>query len=566
MVDSIVEYIRIDKDGVKLHQEVAGTAQEPKEVSLEQFFQEFSNYASIDTGILPLDGSGTLAIRSALGFTQTAYQHAPGIYPVNWGQYEGDDMAQTYWLAQPWRIVISDYKDNKLLGSKTFYSMSPILHGNEQLYHVNVPNTNCLGYGDGNGLGWLCLYHNTKDYTHSFRGKFDNAIERSSGVETYNDSNMSETDGTRFYLHEYQRNHPTNYNDYAYLWDPDSWAKKSETEGFEWTLDPRLWIPVLCDDLDKQANHVPDGVPLTFNRTLYGHYAAYYYDIINERYESKTGLGRSHPIKKPFNIISRKNTPLDEATVFTHLKASVMAKGNTLFGNFDQFDFTNGDPFPDPSDALIKCNDCKGEFEFSDMSADNSLKIKVCKDCYDKEYSSCVHCELTFAKTDLESFGHLSDLCYRCLPLYDNCNSCEAVFETSNMHKLKGEWECYACTPVYTCKSCDIDHLSSDEVFDTEIHPFCIECGVPGVCSLCAKVNDLTQMTILQKGTDYLISSFSDADEYNMCEPCNATVKICSCKSLHPVGVVVDQAGLPGTTECPSCKVTQTYSLLDLLV
>ncbi len=566
MVDSIVEYIKIDKDGIKLYQEVAGTAQEPKSVSLEKFFQEFSNYASIDTGILPLDGSGTLAIRSALGFTQTAYQHAPGIYPVNWGQYEGDREAGTFWLAQPWRIVISDYENNTLLGSKTFYSMSPILHGNEQLYHVNVPNTNCLGYGEGNALGWLCLYHKNQDYSHSFRGKFDNAIERSSGVETYNDSNMSETDGTRFYYHTYQRKHPQNYNDYSYLWDSGSWAKKSETEGFEWTLDPSLWIPVLCDNIDQQANHVDNGVPLSFNRALYGHYAAYYDDNSQGSYTSGTGAYAQLPRPKPFNIITRKDTPLDENQIFTHLKSAVMAKGNTLFGNFDQFDFSNGDPFPDPVDGLVKCHICVNEFESSDISTDTSIKVKVCKGCYDKEYSACIYCKETFAKIDLGSFGNISNLCKECIEHYDNCNSCDAVFETDQMHKLTGEWNCYTCTPTHRCQACDIEHLSPEAIFDTELHSFCIECGVAAECTRCGKTDDLTQMTILQKGNHYLNAFFTDADELNICHPCSETIQVCSCKSVHPIEVVVQQEGLPGTTECPSCKVTQTYSLLDLLV
>jgi hypothetical protein len=47
MANQIVEYIKIDKDGAKLYQEIAGTSQEPKVVSLEKFFQEFSNYASV---------------------------------------------------------------------------------------------------------------------------------------------------------------------------------------------------------------------------------------------------------------------------------------------------------------------------------------------------------------------------------------------------------------------------------------------------------------------------------------------------------------------------------------
>jgi hypothetical protein len=276
-------------------------------------------------------------------------------------------------------------------------------------------------------------------------------------------------------------------------------------------------------------------------------------------------MWRAGPKQKPFNKIVRKDTPLTDSEIFTQLKSSIMAKGNTLYGNFDKFDFSNGDPFPDPTDALVKCSVCNDEFESVDISPHKVAGLPACLSCLSEDCTSCTHCEKYFLKKDIKSFGDF-ELCEECISAYDNCNACEKVFLiTKDLHDYKGEWECYSCTPVYTCKGCGKDHIDADNVYDTE-NPFCVECGVAGICTMCDKTDDLTQMTILQKGQHFLSASFSNADELNLCAPCFATVKICSCKSIHPVDAVIQQEGLPGTTECPSCKVTETFSLLDLLV
>lgn len=251
---------------------------------LASFYFNFSKYSMMDTGLLPLDGTGLLGIRKAGDHTQVIYQHKPGTYYVNWGGYEKDVNAKKYYLAQPYRIVIIDFLNDNLLGARTFYSPIPATHPDTPLYHVNLPNINCKGYR-GNAVGWICLYHNEDWSSLPFNERLMKAIDRCSGTEAYNDSNMSETDGPRFYCEHYK-----NDSDYEYLWNPSEWEKKTSEEGFTWTLYADLWIPILVDGIDSQSKHNPKGQHLTLKMAIFGNYQAYYSD----KY-----------IPKPINAIER---------------------------------------------------------------------------------------------------------------------------------------------------------------------------------------------------------------------------------------------------------------------
>jgi len=246
------------------------------------FYTSFSKYSYFDTGLLPLDGTGLLGIRTAGGHTQVIYQYKPGLYHINWGETENDDNYKNYYLAQPYRIVIVDFLNDDLLGARTFYSLEPAYHSGISLYHVNLPNINCKGYR-GNGVGWICLYHN-EDWTQlPFNERLSKALERCSGVEVYNDANMNETDGPRFYQ---QNSMP----DYTY--NPLVWQEKSVQQGFDWTLDPSNWISVLVKDKDNQGAHYKDGIQLTLLDAITGNYQAYYYDTM---------------LPKPINAITRSD-------------------------------------------------------------------------------------------------------------------------------------------------------------------------------------------------------------------------------------------------------------------
>lgn len=240
---------------------------------IRSFYLQFSQYAAFDTGLLPLDGTGLLCVRKAGEYTQVAYQYKPGSYYVNWGTYEKDPEAKKYLLAQPYRVVIIDFKSNNLLGARTFYTITPVTHPDVQLYHVNLPNINCRGYR-GNGVGWICLYHNTDWSSLTFNERLALALERCSGSEAYNDNNMSETDGPRFYRDMYQ-----NDASFSYMWNPSVWQNKTSQDGYEWTLFAP-WIPVVVEGLDRQAAHSTssEAVPLTFSMALTGTYKSYYTD------------------------------------------------------------------------------------------------------------------------------------------------------------------------------------------------------------------------------------------------------------------------------------------------
>jgi len=250
---------------------------------LASFYMSFSKYATFDTGFLPVDGTGLLGIRKAGDHTQVVYQHKPGTYYVNWGQYEKDVNAKNYYLAQPYRIIIVDFLNDNLLGARTFYSPIPVTHPDTVLYHVNLPNINCKGYR-GNAVGWICLYHNEDWSNLPFNERLIKAIDRCSGTEAYNDQNMSETDGPRFYSEHYKNN-----PDYQYLWDPKEWQNKTVKEGSDWTLSD-IWIPVRVSSIDSQSQHVPNGQYLTLQMAVCGDYQAYYGD----KY-----------IPKPINAIQR---------------------------------------------------------------------------------------------------------------------------------------------------------------------------------------------------------------------------------------------------------------------
>ena len=264
---------------------------------ISSFYNAFSSLSYFDTGLLPVDGTGMLSIRSAGPHTQIAYQHAPGMYYINWGSYEGDPSAAKIYVAQPYRIVIADIYNNNLLGARTFYSPYPITHPDAQLYHVNLPNINCRGYR-GNSVGWICLYHNEDISSYPFNEKVAKIIDRCSGTESYNDQNMSETDGPRFY---------SSFNKPQHLWDPQFWQKYSEENGFHWTLDPDLWIPILVTDMDNQGSHDPNGEPLTFLSAILGNYQCYYTDPI---------------IPKPVNALTRSDLNVTSDTIFNWFKQS----------------------------------------------------------------------------------------------------------------------------------------------------------------------------------------------------------------------------------------------------
>jgi hypothetical protein len=350
---------------------------------IKSFYSNFSQYAAWDTGLLPVDGSGILSIRTAGEYTQFAYQHSPGMYHINWAATEGSSHASAYYLAQPYRIIICDMKEGNLLGARTFYSPYPITNPSQPLYHVNLPNINCKGYR-GNGVGWICLYQQEDWSALPLNERIVRFIERCSGVETYNDANMSETDGTRFYKNQGKPD---------YTWDPLQWQNKSEQEGFGWTLDPDLWIPVLVESMDSQSCHKQDGQPLTFADALVGDYKAYYYDekstkpinaIIRPDKQVDSNEVLSYFVRSYNGATAQANPLLDDTfNTSARLKEN---KSSSIFGSsplLNTVESHTKDQDEDEFDCGVCDNTCPNS---SYAITDPSSMEPVCNECFDLYY------------------------------------------------------------------------------------------------------------------------------------------------------------------------------------
>lgn len=392
------------------------------------FYQSFSNFAAYDTGLLPVDGTGMLALRRAGNHTQVTYQHKPGLYYVNWGAYEGDKSAVSYLVAQPYRIVIIDFVDDNLLGARTFYSPIPATHPGIQLYHVNLPNINCKGYR-GNGVGWICLYHNADWSQLPFNERLTRALERCSGIETYNDANMSETDGPRFYKSHYKDN-----QDYSYLWSPNLWETKSQEEGFEWTLNEDLWVPIMVASRDQQdAHYTGEGsIPLTLADAVAGRYNAYYGDSY-------------HP--KPINALTNPSLKLESSSVMNwFIKAYNQSK--TDFVGVDTFDksaqerekiasfvappqlnFDEDEDHDEDDDSYVVCCNCDEQYDDHNVFYVDGYG-DVCQGCLDEDFVKCFNTGMYMHHSSPDVFYEESnDRFYNVSKFhsYEVCPSCKNI-------------------------------------------------------------------------------------------------------------------------------------------
>jgi hypothetical protein len=405
---------------------------------LRSFYTNLSSFSYINTGLLPVFGSGLLSLRGAGGHYQVAYQHAPNKYLVNWGAYEGDANAKAYLLAQPYRIVIIDIVDKSIYGARHFYSPYPITHMEAQLYHANLPNLNCKGYTNNVGVGWICLYHNTlSSNIEDFSELVRIGLERTSGVEPYNDQNMSSTDGIRFYKEYY--NHDSNYE---FLWDPSLWQQKTELEGISWTLNPDLWVPIKVISMDNQSHHYRDGIDFTFRHAILGNYKAYYYD---------------DNVPKLVNIIAREDLQLSSSTIYNIF---TKAHNNTI----------SYDPSTEPTPVNQVNQTTLFNKEEDQELDDESFICESCEDvCPEEEriftvdgYTVCSECS-----SDIYFVEHLGDYFYHSDSLiFDETSSQYYAVDylKQNIH-------------YFSCNACGTHHFDTSSIFaysHTEfyIYPF----------------------------------------------------------------------------------------------
>lgn len=142
------------------------------------------------------------------------------------------------------------------------------------------------------------------------------AIDRCSGTEAYNDANMSETDGPNFYRERFEYD-----SDFEYIWNPSKWEKKSLEEGFLWTLDENLWIPILVKNMDDQGAHYDNGEQLTLKMAIFGNYKSYYTDDY---------------IPKPINAIQR-NIFTNGVSLISKWFTRAFTMANTTYTGVDIF-------------------------------------------------------------------------------------------------------------------------------------------------------------------------------------------------------------------------------------
>jgi hypothetical protein len=498
------------------------------------FYSNFSAHASFDTGLLPLNGTGVLAIRTAGPHTQLVTQHAPGMYYINWGASEGDRNAKTYFVAQPYRIVIGDFVDGNLLGARMFYSPVPITSPNNVLYHVNLPNINCKGYR-GNGVGWICLYLRDDWSSLPFNEKVVRFIERCSGVETYNDANMSETDGPRFYA---QHHKP------EYFWNPDAWAEHSEQNGYDWTLDENLLIPVKVTDMDNQGQHDENGQFLTLSMAMLGNYQAYYTDT---------------NIPKMYNVISRSDINIDANNVANFItRAFSASRQEYVYTSKDNpYDFTvthrqtKGSEVAQPtlfdepeSENDWTCDFCESTFDENDSCITTYYGQDACSDCscnyctyieYHDAWFSNEDSELYWSEAQEEHFHSK----------FDSVFVCDSCFESYGAHGTNSSSQEELLTYIYTLP---YDYTNGQEgYYTTQVCKNCYNQEFVDVlqddhkAAMCFNCSKLTFIGPRFEGLNREISvispNFEDPDnpaivQAVICNDCNPKLHVCPCGFL----------------------------------
>lgn len=344
------------------------------------FLEALGERAPMESGLLP---PGLRYLRQAGEHMQMVIECPPAINLIIWGEYERDANAKKYLLAQPWRVIVADFLNSQLLGGRMYYTYGPLYTLDQELYHTNLPNTNCRGYR-GNGVGWVCLYHKEDWSKLSIAEKAFKITQHISGGEAYNNANMSETDGTRFYQ---AAGKP------KYTWDPVTWEKKSAKEGTDWTLQDDLWIPILVKDKDDQGNHYPGGVPLTLDMAMSGHAAAYYGD----------------KLKKPVNLLRRgeadgeallqsvftgafNKAPMDGKTEVVQQKADeINALTKAIKAAKKKLPAAKAVPIPVPEEYFT-CSSCDDEFNMNDAFI-TEQEDYICEGCRNEWYSYTACCD-----------------------------------------------------------------------------------------------------------------------------------------------------------------------------
>ncbi len=457
----------VGPDEVERQLEVAGninTETKPTSAVVEQL----SRRVPFDTGWLP---PGLRSYTQSGNHAQIVIVAPPGVNRINWGRTEGDPECKQYLLAQPWRVIIADTIEGNLFGARMFYSPGPVNDIETPLYHQNVPNLNCRGYR-GNGVGWVCLYHNENWDGWTLGQKMERIIERCSGSEAYNDANMDMTDGPRFYK---------DHGAPSYIYDPKEWEKRTEKKGVEWTFDSSLWIPVLVASPDNQDQHHENGEPLTLKMAMDGKYNAYYGD----KYHPKASL-EYRKGNQPFEpgMFRESYAKADGEPVLDKKKA----KKDKVKKSVPAVALAEPDPVPLlPSEPVAQwANEEEDEF--------------------------CCDCGVHIPEGTGGPAEH-GPVCDGCLNNLQECPNCNIYFVELMAHP--GGIACAECNPEFACFMCDGDfdgihrHMINITPKDgvgvqenAELCPNCVDTHM--LCNGCGKLRNATSDMYMTKDMQML--------------------------------------------------------------
>jgi hypothetical protein len=219
---------------------------------------------TFDTGFMSQLNTGLLRYRQIGQFSQVTYQVEPQETLISWGESEGSSK-NLFNLAIPYKIWVADFSKDLLVGLRHFFSPIPAVEIDTTLYHTAFPNTNCKGY-QGTSVGWVCLYRTGKDPLVTVSDKIQYAYERESGLsEPYNDNNMSQTDGPRFYKE----------NSINLFKNGEVWQKRTQEEGLDWVCDASNLIEIRTSQKHHEK-HDSGGSTYTLQAAMEDFYQPYY--------------------------------------------------------------------------------------------------------------------------------------------------------------------------------------------------------------------------------------------------------------------------------------------------
>jgi hypothetical protein len=233
--------------------------------------------APISLGLMP---PGLRLFEQIGQYTQVAIECPPMIARMAYSRYDAGNGASRYGgsgikghalCAMPWRVILARYNGMNMIGARMFYRPAPLQATDNLLYHTNLPNINCVGYG-GTSVGWVCFYHQGVD--KDWPTTLEKLIFRCSGGEGYN-NNMTETDGPHFYQ---KQGGP------KWRYSVSEWEKLTNKHGLklgiEGTDGEFPWIPVKVTSNKSQLSHsnAASAKPLTLDVALSGKAPFYYSD------------------------------------------------------------------------------------------------------------------------------------------------------------------------------------------------------------------------------------------------------------------------------------------------